>query len=202
MVVVLAVAVRVVVLLRCGARGEGQKFTAVRREDRACSHAEIFFVGEEKNGREAAVDLFGQPVKATQRGRGRPAHKRTRETVNRVILGLARGWTVGEVAQSIGVTIPTLRQHYSSELRRRTSMRLQMESVQLGRLNDQAEKGNVGAEKALMAALEKGRREQVATAFAASTPAPKVQIGKKAAAAAAAKDAKGKFAPPPAPLLN
>jgi hypothetical protein len=158
--------------------------------------------GENSDG-EAERDLFGQAVKVTRRGRGRPAHQRTRETVNRVILGLARGWTVGEVALSIGITIPTLREHYSSELRRRGAMRLQMESVQLGRLNDQAEKGNVAAEKELMKALEKGRRAQVAAAFAATPSKPKApKLGKKEAAAKAAHDAKGKFAPPQPPLLN
>lgn len=151
-------------------------------------------------------DLFGHAVKQQARGRGRPAHKRTRETVNRVILGLARGWTIAEVASSIGITIPTLRQHYSSELRHRAAMRLRMESVQLGRLNDQAEKGNVTAEKELMKALEKGRRDQFAAAMAstptkAKSPKPE-KVGKKQAAKDAAKDAQGLYAPPAAPLLN
>lgn len=157
---------------------------------------------------EADRDLFGQPVKATRRGRGRPAHKRSRETVNRVILGLARGWTVAEVAQSIGITIPTLREHYSSELRRRAAMRLQMESVQLGRLNDQAEKGNVTAEKELMKALEKGRMKQLANdvAHGANRAPKKAKLGKKAEADEKAKGVSGRYgrrqAPPQPSLLN
>jgi predicted transcriptional regulator len=162
----------------------------------------IFFVAEGNSGGETMLDLFGQPVKTTQRGRGRPSHKRSRETVNRVILGLARGWTIAEVAQSIGITIPTLRQHYSSELRRRRAMRLMIESVQLSRLNDQAEKGNVTAEKQLTKMLERGRLEQIAVNVADRSK-PKIEkLGKKEAAKAAAKGVKGKFAPPQAPLLN
>jgi len=165
-------------------------------------------VADENSGADPDLDLFGQPVKAPRKGRGRPAHQRSRETVNRVILGLARGWTVGEVAQSIGITIPTLRQHYSSELRRRAGMKLMMESVQLGRLNDQAAKGNVTAEKELMKALEKGRLRQLASDVAhGANRAPKPQKpGKKVAAVEAAKGVKGKFerrpAPPQPSLLN
>jgi AcrR family transcriptional regulator len=163
-------------------------------------------VADENSGTDPVVDLFGQPVKTTQRGRGRPAHKRTRETVNRVILGLARGWTVAEVAQSIGITIPTLRLHYSSELRRRRAMCLMMESVQLGRLNDQAEKGNVAAEKELMKALEKGRIRQLSTEVAhGANRAPRVEkLGKKERAAEAARNVGGRYGrrnPPPQPSL-
>ena len=124
-------------------------------------------------------DLFGQPASVRQRRRGRPDHKPTRETINRVCLGLARNWTIGEVAQSIGITIPTLKKHYFSELRRRRAMRLMIESVQLGRLNDQAEKGNVAAEKELMKALERGRRESAAVTYAAASPAKPPKLGKK-----------------------
>ena len=126
------------------------------------------------------IDLFGAPVTSRARGRGRPAHKRTRETVNRVILGLARGWKVKEVALSIGVSVPTLRQHYSSELEQRQAMALMIESVQLARLNDQAEKGNVAAEKELMKALEKGRREAAAVAYSRGGAKPQApKLGKK-----------------------
>lgn len=172
--------------------------------DRREPHSEIFFVADEVLG----TDLFGEPVLSKPRGRGRPAHRRSRETVNRVILGLARGWKVKEVALSIGVSVPTLREHYSSELERRHAMALMLESVQLARLNDQAEKGNVAAEKELMKALEKGRLHQLAQHVAnrgtgRAEPKPKPErLGKKAELAAAAKGVEGKYAPPPAPLLN
>lgn len=79
-----------------------------------------------------------------------------------------------------------------------------IESLQLGRLNDEAEKGNVAAEKELMRAIERGRREQVAAAFAATPPQPKApKLGKKEQAKVSAKEAKGRYAPPEPPsLLN
>jgi hypothetical protein len=55
-------------------------------------------------------------------------------------------------------------------------MRLMMESVQLGRLNDQAEKGNVGAEKQLTKMLERGRMEQLPKSM---KPPKAEKLGKK-----------------------
>jgi len=153
-------------------------------------------------------DLFGDPVTKARKGRGRPAHQRTRETVNRVILGLARGWSVGEVAKSIGVDLKTLRKHYFPELGRRAAMALMMESVQLGRLNDQAAAGNVAAEKELMKALEKGRLAQLADLVAHPRREKKPKLGKKEGAKAEAAEVEGIYAPrrPPKPkqrqLLN
>lgn len=152
------------------------------------------------------VDLFGDAVQRAEKGRGRPAHARSRETVNRVILGLARGWSLGDVAKSIGIDLKTLRKHYFPELGRRAAMGLMMESVQLGRLNDQAAGGNVAAEKELMKALAKGRveamSEHVTKRGRAESKEP--ALGKKDSAKAAAKHLKGRFSTRSAPpaLLN
>ena len=147
-------------------------------------------------------DLFGDPFTAAERGRGRPPHQPTRETTNRVILGFARGWSVKKVALSIGISVPTLRQYYFSHVQRRDQLALMTESVQLGRLNDQAEKGNVAAEKELLKALAKGRLEQLSDQVAdRGKTERKPKLGKKEAAAVAAKEVGGKFAPPPAPTL-
>ena len=148
-------------------------------------------------------DLFGEAVQDAARGRGRPPHAPSRETTNRVILGFARGWTVKKVAQSIGVSVPTLRQYYFSHVQRREQLALMMESVQLGRLNDLAAGGNVSAEKELMKALSKGRVAEISAAYAGEAPAPPKapKLGKKEAAVAGAKNAKGKFAPPAGPQL-
>jgi len=154
---------------------------------------------------DSVVDLFGDPVQARQDGPGRPPHVPTRETVNRVILGLARGWTVKDVAASIGISVPTLRKQYFVQLARRKAMALMMESVQLGRLNDQAAGGNVAAEKELMKALARGRLEQLADQVAdrgkpeRKAAAPK--LGKKAEAKVKAGEVTGRFAPPPL-MLN
>jgi AcrR family transcriptional regulator len=94
---------------------------------------------------------------------------------------------VKEVALSIGISVPTLRQHYSSELERRHAMVLMMESVQLGRLNDQAAAGNVAAEKELMKALEKGRLEQLSDRVARRDERPRPSRSARRKQAAKAK---------------
>jgi hypothetical protein len=152
------------------------------------------------------VDLFGDPVTGRERGQGRPAHERTRETVNRVILGLARGWDKKTVARSIGITVPTLHKHYFRELDFAADAAVMMESVQLGRLNDQAEKGNIAAEKELLKALAKGRTQAAEQRIVDRAAGKGAKLGKKERLKQAAEEqskAGNKFAPPDAPsLLN
>lgn len=148
-------------------------------------------------------DLFGEPFKACERGRGRPAHQPTRETTNRVILGFARGWTVKKVALSIGISVPTLRQYYFSHVQHREQLALMMESVQLGRLNELAEQGNVTAEKELMKALDKGRARELQRELAPAPTVKAAKLGKKEAAKVAAAESRGGlYDTPPAPTLN
>lgn len=103
------------------------------------------------------TDLFGNPVTPPREGRGRPAHEPTVETRNRVLLAFVRGLGHADAAKLIGIDAKTLRKHYSRECELRGTAALRMEMRQLERLNDQAEDGNVAAEKALAAMLEKFR---------------------------------------------
>lgn len=152
------------------------------------------------------TDLFGAPLQLPRERRGRPEHVRTRESANRVLLLFARGASPKEAAIALGITVPTLRKHYFSELERRAAAALMMEGTQLGRLNAAAEAGNVAAEKELMKALDKGRIKTVSSQVAnrGAKPASAEKLGKKDAAIAAAKDLKGRFATrtPPPSLLN
>lgn len=151
------------------------------------------------------VDLFGDPIQLDREARGRPEHKWTKENSNKVLLVFARGLSEKEAATAIGVSVPTLRKHYFSEVRKRKEARLRMEMTQLSRLNDAAAEGNVTAEKELFKRLDKGHLEQAADRVAnrgtngapPKTPKP----GKKAAAQQRASEVRGKYAPPPPPRL-
>lgn len=149
------------------------------------------------------TDLFGDPIVEPQEGRGRPEHRWTLKNSNKVLLAFARGRTPKEVALAIGVSVPTLRKHYFSELEQRQAAHLRFEATQLHRLNEAAKSGNVAAEKELMKAMEKARLEQlrdrVATRGERSAAAPK--MGKKEQRRAAANQVRGKFEPRPAPSL-
>lgn len=147
------------------------------------------------------VDLFGDPILPRQEGRGRPEHLWTRANSNKVLLAFARGLTVKDAAVSIGVSAPTLRKVYFAEVAKRTQAKLRMEMTQLARLNDQAEGGNVTAEKELLKQMERLRQRDEARAMAPAPMSPPraERIGKKEAAARAAEQVRGLYETPMPP---
>jgi hypothetical protein len=151
------------------------------------------------------VDLFGDPVMPRHEGRGRPEHVRTLANSNKVLLAFARGLTVKEAATAIGVSVPTLRKHYSSEVAQRDAAAIRFEMVQLTRLNEGAKAGSVSAEKELGRRLEKARIDLLSDQVSRNARAPKTEkLGKKATMQQAADELRGQYeAPPPPPgLLN
>lgn len=151
------------------------------------------------------LDLFGEPV-PPERGTGRPPHVWTRENSNKVNLLFACGRSVKEVAETIGISQPTLRKVYFSECAKRAAAALKMKAHQLARLNREAEGGNVAAEKALAAMIQAEQVRAVSDRMAdrQAKPEPKTRpLGKKEEQHQAAHGVEGKFAPPPPPpLLN
>jgi hypothetical protein len=139
---------------------------------------EIFFLGQAKTEGDAPLNLFGDPVQAVCRGRGRPEHVWTLERSNTVLLAIAARKTKREAATAIGISVRTLEKHYFRELEWRHQAELRFEMRQMVRLNAQAEEGNVGAEKELRKMLEAARRESAAVAFR-DKPAKPAPIGKK-----------------------
>lgn len=151
----------------------------------------------------STTDLFGDEVRLPQRGKGRPAHAPTRLTRNRVLLGLVRGLTNRDIASTVGVSVSTLKEHYSAELKIRRAARLKMEMRQLERLNAQAEEGSVAAEKELSARLDRLRECDQHRKDAPPPKAAKTKpIGKKEAAELAAREPTELYDPPAAPQLH
>lgn len=101
------------------------------------------------------VDMFGDPIIYRDAKKGRPAHERTARNANKVSLLFAMGYQVAEVAAALGITQPTLRKHYFSEVQQRDAMRLKLEAEQLVELRDQAQAGKVAAMKELLARIDK-----------------------------------------------
>jgi hypothetical protein len=148
------------------------------------------------------VDLFGDPVLRRRDGRGRPEHLWTRENSNKVLLAFARGLSAKDAAMSIGVSVPTLRKIYFSEVEKRRDARLRLEITQLARLNGLAEKGSVPAEKELMKQMDRLRQRDLAQALASAAPASAKgkPLGKKESALRAAEAVRGLYEPPPPPV--
>jgi hypothetical protein len=152
-------------------------------------------VGDEILG----FDLFGDPVLPRREGPGRPEVVWSRHGSDLVLLGFARGLTIKECAEVVGLSQPTFRKVYFSECGKRRSARLKVEMLQLTRLNDQAAQGNVSAERELARRLDQLRMRDHAALQASAPPAKEPKIGKKAEAERAAREQTGLYEPPPAP---
>ena len=151
------------------------------------------------------LDLFGDPVLPRSEGRGRPEHAWSLENSNKVLLAFARGLSVKQATTAIGVSSPTLRKHYFSEVAKRDAAALRFEMVQLVRLNDGAKAGSVAAEKELGRRLEKAKLDALSEDMARHPRQPRKEaLGKKALAQQAADEVTGLYETPPTPpgLLN
>lgn len=145
------------------------------------------------------LDLFGDPVLPRQEGRGRPEVVWTRENSNKVLLAFARGLSVRQAAVVIGVSAPTLRKVYFSEVAKRKEATLRLEMTQLAWLAQQAEAGNVSAAKELPKQMDRLRQRDQHFKDAPA-PQPRAEkLGKKEAATKAAAEARGMYDTPPPP---
>ena len=149
------------------------------------------------------VDLFGCPVLIRESKRGRPVHERTPENAKRVSMLFAMGRDVADVALAMGLSQPTLRKHYFSEVEQRKAMLDRLEADQLAKLFDQSENGSTAATKALLDRCDDARSARFAAAVIkdrrpTDKPAAK---GKKEQQREAADNVAGRFAPREAPSL-
>ncbi len=144
------------------------------------------------------LDLLGWPIVEPRTRAGRPEHVPTAENRNKIMMMLVFGCTDEQIAQSIGVSRPTLRKHYLTELRQRLVARLQLDATRRAALFTKVLAGDVSAMKELdrqlarldLAALsETVRREP-------KQPEP---MGKKEQRKLAAAGVEGIYAPRPGP---
>lgn len=103
------------------------------------------------------VDLFGQPVPRERvRGRGRPEHVWTLKNSNRINLLFATGHDLKDAAKVLGISMPTLRKHYFSEVAQWETARLKLKAQQLEQLHAEGQAGNVAAIKELFKQMDRG----------------------------------------------
>jgi hypothetical protein len=149
------------------------------------------------------LDLFGQPVPRTRDKAGRPEHVWTVENSNKINLIFATGGVPKDAAAVLGITMPTLRKHYFSELEQWRVARLRLKAAQLQQLHTEGQKGNVAAIKELFKQMDKGALAQLSDRVANRAPSEPKQApkGKKEQQKEAAGRIAGKFAPPEQPQL-
>ena len=138
-------------------------------------------------------DLFGNLRFVGKRGRGRPAFERTEENANKVSMLLALGWSNERIRGCIlnpktgkPISESTLTRYFRPELTARDYARDQMEARRFERVWQQAEAGNVGAERLLGKMIERndmmiyGRRIDEAQKPKPKTEQPRAEkLGKK-----------------------
>ena len=144
--------------------------------------------------------MFGEPIAPT-RGPGRPPLVWSQRISTKISLLFACGHSEKDVAAVIGYCTKTLRKVFSKEWAERRHARLKVRGEQLFRLNEQAIKGSVPAEKALAGMIQ---AESIQAAGArisqrAETPPPTRIKGKKEQAADAASSLSGIYATRAAP---
>lgn len=147
-------------------------------------------------------DLLGDPIPDGWNQRGRPAHIATEKNRNKVIMLLAFGWKDERIAHALGITPPTLRKHYFSELRVREEARDRLDATLAYRMLEGAMSGNVGAAKEFSRIQERIELYSLSKTLSATPTVQKPEkLGKKQERMIAAQKVVGKFAPPEPPRL-
>jgi len=137
----------------------------------------------------ADFDLFGHPNQPGKGQRGRPAFQVTPELSNRVKLLLSLGWSNPRIANACGTSPATLKRHFRSDLQIRDQMRDRLDARRVEVTAGLAFAGNVAALKELGRLVERNDLMLRAGQIEKPAPARVEQLGKKEAAAIAARAA-------------
>lgn len=123
-------------------------------------------------------DLFGDPIPENWGRRGRPQHIRTTENINKVTMLVALGWGNERIATAVDVTLPTLRKHYFSLIKRlRETARDRLEATYAMHLWKQVQEGNAGAMRLWQVFMDRNDRMEAERSMA-TEPKPE-RFGKK-----------------------
>ena len=109
-------------------------------------------------------DLFGEPLPRNLGEPGRNEHVASAKNMSRVRLLVLASWTMAQIAEEIGISVPTLRKHYfatrSIQDARKHAVR-EVEGKVLMQLSAAADEGNVSAMKELRKVIEAKRLEDL-----------------------------------------
>ncbi len=127
-------------------------------------------------------NLFGEPVPPNHGNPGRPPHVPTDEKRNKVMLLLAAGWNAARIASAIGISRPTLKEHYSAQMALRDKALDRVKATRFAMLFQLMADGNVAAHKEFDRLMTKEHLDVGAARMA--KPPKEPTLGKKAMAKA------------------
>lgn len=103
-------------------------------------------------------DLLGDPIPEGHGKAGAPEHRVTAENINKIRLLVLARWIAKDIANEIGVSVPTLSRHYfkngSIKAARARSM-AEVKGRVLLQLQKEADGGSVSAQKEIWKIVEK-----------------------------------------------
>jgi hypothetical protein len=136
------------------------------------------------------LDLFGDPVPDNWGKRGRPQHIPTRENINKVTMLVALGWGNERVAMAMDITLPTLRKHYFSLIKRlRATARDRLDASFAMNIWKQVQEGNVAAMRLWQAFMDRNDQMGAEAQMGETDARPVDRPGKKIVDAQRALDA-------------
>jgi hypothetical protein len=119
-------------------------------------------------------DLLGEEYSAPSVGKGRPSHRPTKKMRQKVSNLAALNWPVKRIANAVGLSVPTLREHYFSELaEEREKLRDRIDGDLLEQLFAKAKGGNIAAIDRLRRELDRAEMQR------SQQPAKEEPKGKK-----------------------
>lgn len=133
-------------------------------------------------------DLLGDPIPENKGNPGANGHIATSENVNKVRLLVVSRWTSQQIAEELGISVPTLNKHYfknASIKRARQTALSEVKGRLMLQLDAEASSGNVTAQKELLKILDKEMMNDLSDGIK-KPAAKKKPLGKKAARRAAA----------------
>lgn len=150
-------------------------------------------------------DLFGNPYRTAKKDAGRPEHIPTEENIINIMVLLAAGHTVNDIAKVVGVSVPTLRKHYFHLTKHRDIMLARLKAKLRTAQIQQGLAGNAAALSAAIRMLDTVSAEQVEKNLrnrAANAPAAaKGYVSKKELRLERAQSIGGRYSVPLAPRL-
>lgn len=137
------------------------------------------------------LDGFWGPVWVRGGRQGRPEHIPTDINRRKIVLRLALGWTLQRIADNLGMSMKTMRKHYSQQMALRDVALDRIRGARIDVIFDETMKGNMVAVKELGKVIEKIEAATfgMGPAERDEAPARAARIGKKDAAQLAAQDA-------------
>ncbi|MGH1579068.1 hypothetical protein [Planktotalea sp.] len=144
-------------------------------------------------------DLLGDPIPVNRGSAGANGHIATSKNINKVRLLVAAKWTAAQIAEELGVSVPTLNKHYfrnSSIKKARLKVIAEVRGRVMLRLGDAIDDGNVAAMKHMGQILDRIELEEASAEFLIPKSGQKVakkKVGKKEQRAVDAPEALSDF---------